>query len=213
MVTEKRNILMIFVLLALLSFPYSVYALNISPAVDGFIRNGSILFTNLIQVLDAPGQSERGIVEFPLDSACTPIKRATLRLHVFNSSGSYPFNINVYSYAGDGSLTAADYSAGTLTTNFAFNGTETVDVDVTDSVLTLINDHSNYAGFNLRFEPPSGIGPYVAFNSRQYPPEAILILECNTPVPTMTEWGMIIFMVLAGLGAVYYMMRQKRATS
>jgi hypothetical protein len=29
-------------------------------------------------------------------------------------------------------------------------------------------------------------------------------------VPTMTEWGMIIFMVLAGLGAVYYMRRQRR---
>ena len=27
-------------------------------------------------------------------------------------------------------------------------------------------------------------------------------------IPTMTEWGMIIFMVLAGLGAVYYLRRQ-----
>jgi hypothetical protein len=32
-------------------------------------------------------------------------------------------------------------------------------------------------------------------------------------IPTMNEWGMIIFMVLAGLGAVYYMMRQKRTNS
>jgi hypothetical protein len=30
-------------------------------------------------------------------------------------------------------------------------------------------------------------------------------------VPTMTEWGMIIFMVFAGLGAVYYLRRQRRA--
>jgi len=30
-------------------------------------------------------------------------------------------------------------------------------------------------------------------------------------VPTMNEWGMIIFMVLAGLGAVYYLRRQRRA--
>jgi len=29
-------------------------------------------------------------------------------------------------------------------------------------------------------------------------------------VPTVTEWGMIIFMVLAGLGAVYYLRRQGR---
>jgi len=28
-------------------------------------------------------------------------------------------------------------------------------------------------------------------------------------VPTMTEWGMIIFVVLAGLGAAYYLRKQK----
>jgi hypothetical protein len=32
-----------------------------------------------------------------------------------------------------------------------------------------------------------------------------------TAVPTMNEWGMIIFMALAGLGAAYYLRRQKRA--
>jgi hypothetical protein len=30
-------------------------------------------------------------------------------------------------------------------------------------------------------------------------------------VPSMTEWGMIIFVMLAGLGSVYYMRRSKRA--
>jgi hypothetical protein len=30
-------------------------------------------------------------------------------------------------------------------------------------------------------------------------------------VPTVTEWGMIIFVVLAGLGSVYYIRRQRRA--
>lgn len=32
-------------------------------------------------------------------------------------------------------------------------------------------------------------------------------------IPTMTQWGMIIFILLAGLGAVYYLRRQKRAES
>ena len=30
-------------------------------------------------------------------------------------------------------------------------------------------------------------------------------------IPTMTEWGMIIFILLAGLGAVYFIRRQRRA--
>jgi hypothetical protein len=29
-------------------------------------------------------------------------------------------------------------------------------------------------------------------------------------VPTITEWGMIIFMVIAGLGSIYFMRRKKR---
>jgi hypothetical protein len=32
-------------------------------------------------------------------------------------------------------------------------------------------------------------------------------------VPTLSQWGMIIFMVLAGLGSVYYLRRQRRTES
>lgn len=32
-------------------------------------------------------------------------------------------------------------------------------------------------------------------------------------IPTMTEWGMIIFMVFAGIGSVYYVRRQRRTES
>lgn len=35
----------------------------------------------------------------------------------------------------------------------------------------------------------------------------------GTTIPTMTEWGMIIFTLLAGVGAIYYLRRQKRAKS
>ncbi len=36
-------------------------------------------------------------------------------------------------------------------------------------------------------------------------------LPVPTAVPTMTEWGMIFFMVLAGIGSVYYLKRQHNA--
>jgi hypothetical protein len=37
---------------------------------------------------------------------------------------------------------------------------------------------------------------------------------CDSPaIPTMTEWGMIIFMVLAGLGAVYYLRKQRKVNN
>lgn len=40
--------------------------------------------------------------------------------------------------------------------------------------------------------------------------DPVAVAANNAPVPTMTEWGMLIFMLLAGLGSIYYM-RQRRA--
>ncbi len=37
------------------------------------------------------------------------------------------------------------------------------------------------------------------------------ICNAGVPAPTMTEWGMIIFMVFAGLGSIYYIRRRKVA--
>jgi hypothetical protein len=37
--------------------------------------------------------------------------------------------------------------------------------------------------------------------------------EPSSTIPTLNEWGMIIFTMLAGLGAVYYLRRQKTAKS
>jgi hypothetical protein len=53
---------------------------------------------------------------------------------------------------------------------------------------------------------PAGAGPITGINiSLQGQPQRV------ESVPTMTEWGMIIFIVLAGLGSVYYLRRQRRA--
>jgi hypothetical protein len=52
------------------------------------------------------------------------------------------------------------------------------------------------------------------YNLNQSDPDTYAQLQLNgQSIPTLTEWGMIIFMVLAGLGALYYMRRQRRRTS
>ena len=38
---------------------------------------------------------------------------------------------------------------------------------------------------------------------------AVPITATNVSVPTMSEWGMIAFMLLAGLGSIYYMRRRR----
>lgn len=53
---------------------------------------------------------------------------------------------------------------------------------------------------------PAGGGPITGINISLQGP-----VSRTESVPTMTEWGMIIFIALAGLGSVYYLRRQKRA--
>jgi hypothetical protein len=64
--------------------------------------------------------------------------------------------------------------------------------------------------------------PYDGFDSRDNEwPSGVLYhdlstwasLQLGVAIPTLTEWGMIIFIILAGLGAVYYLKRRKRAES
>jgi len=47
----------------------------------------------------------------------------------------------------------------------------------------------------------------TSYNNQNAPDDFLTISE-QVSIPTMTEWGMIIFAVLAGLGAVYYLRRQ-----
>jgi hypothetical protein len=44
------------------------------------------------------------------------------------------------------------------------------------------------------------------------PNDLAIEITSSTSIPTMNQWGMIIFMVLAGLGAAYCLRRQKKSS-
>ena len=54
--------------------------------------------------------------------------------------------------------------------------------------------------------PPSGPDVFRSATAQV----AVVVPAAPTQVPTMTEWGMIFFMLLAGLGSVYYLRRRKK---
>ena len=57
-------------------------------------------------------------------------------------------------------------------------------------------------------------GPWSTVNDTNRPAFRVAIADPTvTTVPTLNEWGMIIFIMLAGVGSVYYLRRQKTTES
>lgn len=81
-----------------------------------------------------------------------------------------------------------------------------------DAVLVRATSSDASGYFVERFYADAdGVSPW----SNQYTESigGFQIITQSVGIPTMTEWGIIIFVVLAGLGAVYYMRRHRRVES
>ncbi len=154
------------------------FTLPLSAVADGIVRDGSsVLDHTVIQVLHDPFFEDRGIVEFDMRGIPGPVFRAMLSLRVFSSNGPYPFTIDVYGYRANGKLAVDDWDRGTLVTTFQYSGEPSVLLDVTSKVQAMRNAGAKWAGFNLRFVPPTVIDenpPFIGFHTMEYPPAAVL---------------------------------------
>jgi Bacterial Ig-like domain (group 2) len=90
---------------------------------------------------------DRTVLEFDIGEL-GGIEQAILELPLRNiDSGGPPGIIDVFTYSGDGIITADEFFAGTLLfTSFSNNGSGTVSVDVTEAVQA---SESNFLGFRL----------------------------------------------------------------
>ena len=108
-----------------------------------------------------PETEARGIVEFSIASIPGPVGHAELQLPIVGSV-SVRSGLGLFSYAGDGAVTASDFASGSLVSVYPLglnppppNGSITF--DVTNALNTLIAAHASYAGFNLRIGTGSGV--------------------------------------------------------
>jgi hypothetical protein len=189
-----------------LSFePATATAANISiiPVVDGIVRDGldqpkdgvpdAVLEGSIVQSLNVPQFEDRGIIEFDISSLSQPVTRVDLILNIFGSNGPFPFTIDVFTYTGNGVLSLEDFNMGSFFTSFRYSGESSISLDVTPFIESLVASGQNFAGFNFRFAIPSSIslnGPFVAFNSLEFPPAARLVsipvvLDTTQPVITV----------------------------
>jgi len=159
---------------------------------DGSVRDGLATLKNgvpdtamdnsVVQVADVPNFEDRGIVEFALPPGLT-VTAAQVDLGVFSSMGPFPFPIEVFGYdagtSADGLLAVSDWTGGTSLGTFMYAGEATVSFDVTAALATAAANASPYVGIRFEFRDPSTInlnGPFVAFNSNEFPPAAQLAI-------------------------------------
>ena len=173
---------------------------SVLPTVDGSIRDGLdpkdgiadyTMDNSVVQTLNVTQFEDRGIIEFDISKISGPITNATLNLSVFASNGPYPLKVGVFTYSGDGKLTLDDFNSGTLFHTFEYRGEKTIQLDVTTFLKSMVSSGAKYAAFNFRCLELSTIpmnGPFVAFNSLEYPPAAKLtIINSLLPVANFSS--------------------------
>lgn len=104
--------------------------------------------------------SFRTAVEFDLSAVPTGAVVNAATLTTFANVNDGPREIALYGYAGDGSISLADFSLGSLVASATVNpvaGLQTVIFDATAFLDTLVAGNATFAGFNLREDPANSV--------------------------------------------------------
>jgi hypothetical protein len=155
----------------------------------------------------------------------TNLQQVTLELSS-NTAGNFNFSLTAYAGAFNGPL------IGTASANVSL--TSSYDPVTFDFGSVPVTPGSTVAFIISKTGGPGGLQYFRTFSSFSGDPTCPVIeTEDSTPplstirrqgvdiiitgdpgsvsVPTMNEWGMMIFLIPAGFGSVYYLRRQRRA--
>jgi len=215
------------------NIPFDVAQIVVIGAEDGYIlqqfpdlntnSSSNVLINSHLDVNNDPNDMEKTFLRFSFTlPGNANVISAKVRMRVlfppsFFSSRTY--NINRITNAWD---------VNTITWNNpqATVASSPTDAQPTPTGLTAINSYMRWdvtsdvgsfpnSGWRIvdsAAQDPEGIFYSTEFNSLSdselYGP--VLLIDTQVVIPTMTEWGMIIFMILAGLGSVYYLRRRGR---
>jgi hypothetical protein len=185
---------------------------TINPTIYGSVRNtpqGQTthvgVIPDAIRILNwgAGLPQDRGIIEFEIIALSQPLASATLNLFDTGSFLTSSHSFDVFGYAGDGLLTDADYSAGTLIGSFNYFDKGSVAFDVTSFLNSQLG--GSYAAFRIVWGDAPVNYQEVNFG-RTYLPELNPTLEV-TPVP-LPAGAWLLLSALGGLG--FFGWRRKR---
>jgi hypothetical protein len=201
--------------------------------------NSSLIFQYFLDVNNDDDDTEKTFLRFTLPSIPGNVISAKVRMRFiappnYSIFGSYPsrtYNINRVTGFWDVNAITFNLQPGVAGTPTDSQPTPTIPAailiaspsntmrwDVTSDVMGFAKHLFANNGWRIvdsEAQDPEGVFYSTEANtfldSKLYGPVLLMDTEQVLPTPAMTEWGMIIFMVLAGLGSVYYLRRQGKA--
>jgi len=179
------------------------------------VNNVTQAFTNTVTVTGHPPTgldvTDTATADVSVDTPLISVTK-TPGTQTVQSGGTATFNITVHNSGSvplqniqvvDAQCSAAPtYISGDSNSDGILQTTETwtytcTKTNVTTGFINSVTAYGTMVG-----------GPTVSDTD-----EAQVIVKApviTTVVPTMTEWGMIIFIILAGIGSIYYLRRQRK---
>ena len=202
------------------------YITNHSP---NFNSNSSLIFKYFLDVNNDSNDTEKTFLRFSLPSLPGNVLSAKVRMRLLKppslfSSRTYnitrvtnPWVVNTITWNNQpGVAGALTDSQPTPTGLSAINSL--MRWDVTSDVLGFT--HGSFVNNGWRIVDSAAQDPEGIFHSTEvntlldnklYGPVLLIDTQPLRGIPTMTEWGMIIFIVFAGLGSVIFLRRQQKA--
>lgn len=141
-----------------------------------------------------------GVYEFSLGNLKTAAQSSVLKLQAYfintdeGVSRTVPFQL--FGYTGDGRITGADFSAGTLLSSFSLSAVGTYNIDVSSFVSTAFLNGAQFVGFNLRpnGNPITDRAAYYFGTPTQGPVSSTLVVTAvpEPQVATLVLLGMLV---------------------
>jgi len=164
------------------------------------------------------GQQNDTDIELEIALAATTVNGGTVQSGSFTTvvtNTQTPQNPRGNTIIGDYELRFTveqpfDFPGGGLIIRFSNPSVSYAADDTCNSVLVGATN-SDASGYFIEgfVRDSDGVSPWQNIRSDALAAFRIINQGDNPSIPTLTQWGMIIFIVLAGLGAVYYLRRQK----
>lgn len=141
-----------------------------------------------------------GVYEFNIGGLKSAAQSSVLKLQAYyintdaGVSTTIPFRL--FGYTGDGRITGADFSAGTLLSSFSLSAVGTYNIDVSSFVSTAFLNGARFVGFNLRpnGNPITDHAAYYFGTPTQGPVSSSLVVTAvpEPQVATMLLFGMLV---------------------